>query len=330
MDELGQAWQRDGYVVLRGAAPTGALDAYPQELAAEREGLLVRIPGQDHVSLAAQLGAGQAAGAVDPYALSDAARALLLAPAVLELVTDAFYDGEPPLLFDAVEAAAGPPDDRRYRDATFTALAEAPETLVTVVVATGQAAVAVLPGSQTRAPPPFPGPSPHPNRERDGDAALQRHRDELAAGLADAPAAALELDRGDVVLWAAGLVHEPVTGAALIGHLSPPRVKPGWFASRPERARHAVYAEGAAWIASQHYDLVDALEPAEEPAGTEDGAELDRIEDALREHAAELAYEPGPPPPPPPAGEPSQQGRRSGGIVDSVRGLVGRRGRRGR
>jgi hypothetical protein len=329
MDDLRQAWDRDGYVVLRGAAPADATAAYATEIADAREGLLVRAPGDDQVSLATQ--AAGAAGAVDPYALSDAARALLLSPPLTAFLTEV-YDGEAPLLFDATETGAGAPDDGPYRDATFVALAARPETLTTIAVATGEgAAVTIFPGSQSLPTTPFSGRYRHVNPERDGDAALRRHRDELAAGLAGAQGDTITLDPGDVLVWSADLVHQPPTGPALIAHLCPADVQPGWFAYRPERARHAAIDDGRAWIATQHYDLLDAVTAEQAPTPTldaDDEAGLTRVEDALREHDQELATEPQPgtPTQPPPAPAP-----RRGGLVDSVRGMLSRRGRgRGR
>jgi hypothetical protein len=330
MDELRQAWERDGYVVLREAAPRAALAAYAEDRERLGDAVLVRPPGDEPVSLPSQLSG--AAGAVDPYAVSDAARELLLAPAVTDLLT-ALYDGTPPLLFDAAETAAGAPDEGPYRDATFTALASAPERLVTIAVATSDAAVVVFPGSHRIATAPFSGRHRHFNPERDGDAALQRHRDELTAALGQHAATdTITLSAGDVVVWAADLVHRPVTGAALVAHLAPCDVQPGWFTYRQERARHAPYRDGAAFIASQHYDLVDAVTPEQPPAG-EDPEEIKRVEEALREHDEELAIEPTPNPATPatpsePAPDAPASGRR-GGFLGSVRGIMGRRGRGG-
>jgi hypothetical protein len=324
MDELREAWDKEGYVVLRGAAPADAFAAYPDELAAARDGLLVRVPGEDHVSLATRHGPDEPAGAIDPYAIVAAARALLLSPALVELLT-AIYDGDAPLLFDAAETSAGAPDAGPYRDATFTALADAPQTLVTIAVALGDAALTLHPGSEHIDTTTFSGRYRAFNPERDGDAALQRHRDELAAALGD-ETETITLQPRDAIAWSAGLVHLPVSGAALVAHLCPGSVQPAWFAYRPERARHAPFAGGAAWLASQHYDLVDALAPADPPAGVEDEEELERVEEALRDHDEDLAYEPGPPPPQSPAGQPASA-RRAGGLVDSVRGLLHRRGR---
>ncbi|MCW2983647.1 MAG: hypothetical protein JWR63_1217 [Conexibacter sp.] len=325
MDDLRQAWDRDGYVALRGAAPTDAPSAYAEQIADARAGLLVRAPGDDQVSLATQ--APEHAGAVDPYALSDAARALLLAEPLTAFLTGVFGD-DAPLLFDATEATGGAPDDGPYRDATFVALTAEPETLVTLAVAIGDgAAVTVFPGSQRIATTPFSGRYRHFNPERDGDAALQRHRDELATHLADAASDTITLEPGDIVVWTADLVHRPPTGPALIAHLCPARVQPGWFAYRPERARHAAHDAGRAWIATQYYDLVDAVtaELAPTPVSdAEDEAELTRVEDAMREHDQDLATEPQPgtQDPASPAAP-----RRGGGLVDSVRGMLNRRGR---
>jgi Phytanoyl-CoA dioxygenase (PhyH) len=328
MDELRQAWERDGYVVLREAAPRAALAAYAEDRERLGDGVLVRAPGDERVSLPSQV--SDAAGAVDPYAVSEAARELLLAPAVTDLLTGALYDGTPPLLFDAAETAAGAPDEGPYRDATFTALASAPERLATIAVATGDAALVVFPGSHRIATAPFSGRYRHFNPERDGEAALRRHRDELTAALGqDAATDTITLSAGDVVVWAADLFHRPVSGAALVGHLAPCDVQPGWFAYRQERARQAPYRDGAAFIASQHYDLVDAITPEQPPAG-EDPEEIERVEEALREHDQELAVEPPPNPATPsePAPDAPASGRR-GGFLGSVRGIMGRRGRGG-
>lgn len=313
------AFAPDGYVLLPEAAPQDARNAYPAALDAARDGLLVRRPGEPHVELASAAPGG---GPVDPYAIVDPARALLLPPPLVDLLTRAY--GEKPLLFDALGTAAGAPEpDGPYRDATFTALAGRPETLVIVVVALGETTIDVFPGSQQIATTPFSGRYPAFNPERDGDAALDRHRDELRDSLGDAEPKTITLNPGDVLAWTAGLVHTAPRGDALVAHLCPEHVEPGWFAYRPERARHALAADGTACLTSQHYDLVDAYdpEPAAEPgAGTpEDERELERVEAALREHDAENA-----PPPVAPHAEP----RRHGGLVDSVRGILGRRGRR--
>jgi hypothetical protein len=322
MDDLRQAWERDGYVVLRGAAPTEQITAYAHELAAARDGLLVRSPGDEHVSLATtvQPSDDRPTGAVDPYALSAAARALLLPPDLVRFLTRDVFGDDAPLLFDAVEAGAGQPDDGPFRDATYVALATEPETLVTTIIALDAGAeLTLFPGSQQIPTAPFSDRYRHHNPERDGDAALLHHRDELLAALGQDPASdTIALSPGDAVLWSADLVHAPVTGSALIAHLCPVRVRPSWFIYRPERARHAAHTNRTAWIATQHYDLVDADAPGEPPMDVQDEPGLERVEQALREHDESSASQP------PPAG-----GRRGGGLVDSVRGLMNRRGRSG-
>lgn len=325
MDDLRQAWEQDGYVVLRGVAPTDQTAAYAHELAANRDGLLVRGPGDEHVSLATSTNqsSDERPGAVDPYALSPTARALLLPPDLVRFLTRDVFANDAPLLFDAVETETGPPDDGPYRDATYVALATEPHTLVTATIALDAGVeLTLLPGSQQLATTPFSGRYRHYNPERDGNAALQRHRDEITAALGEGSASnTITLNPGDALLWSADLIHAPVTGRALIGHLCPVRVQPSWFTYRPERARHAVHAGGTAWIATQHYDLLDAITPEDAPVGAQhDEPELERVEQALREHDEGTA----PQPPTTPV-----SGRRAGGLVDSVRGLMNRRGRNG-
>jgi hypothetical protein len=317
MDDLRQAWERDGYAVLRGAAPADQIAVYAQELSDARDGLLVRGPGEEQVSLAATSDDG-ATGAVDPYALSAAARALLLPADLVRFLARDVFGGDAPLLFDAVEASAGAPDDGPFRDATYVALATEPETLVTATIALGAGAeLTLFPGSQQIPTAPFSGRYRHHNPERDGDAALQHHRDELAAALAQEPASdTITLNPGDAVLWSADLVHTPVTGPALIAHMCPVRVRPSWFTYRPERARHATHAAGTAYVATQHYDLVDAGAPEEPTIDLQDEPERERVEEALRAHDDDNAPLP-----------PSAAGRRGGGLVGSVRGLMSRRGR---
>jgi hypothetical protein len=303
---------RDGYVVLRGAAPQEAIDAYARERVELRDGLLVREPGADHVSLATQ--SSPDAAAVDPYALSVGARALLLSEPLTTLLHERF--GEAPLLFDATESGDAAPQDP-YRDATFVALATEPETLTTAAVALGDdVTITVFPGSQAIATTPFSGRYRHHNAERDGDGALTRHHDELRSALGEPDT--ITLQRGDVLVWSADLVHGPVAGPALVAHLSPARVAPGWFAYRPERARYADH-HGRAQIATQHYDLLDAVTRVEDEQAPPEESAFERIEDALREHDDDQATEQTPPA----AGTP----RRAGGLVDSVRGMLGRRGR---
>jgi hypothetical protein len=320
-----QLWERDGYLVLRGAAPAEAVSAYAGELRDLRDGLLVRAPGDEHASLAAHAEPGEA-GAIDPYAISDAARAVLLPEPVISALT-ALYDGDAPLLFDAAEALAGAPDPGPYRDATYVAVSD-PRALVTLAVALGDSIdITVFPGSQRIATTPFSGRYHHFNPERDGDAALERHRAEMATALEGAEAApvTLGLAPGDVVLWHADLIHRPMAGDALVAHLCPLGAQPSWFAYRPERARCA--AVGAAWIATQHYDLVDAVQrDPSEPVAPQDDAETEReietVEEAMRAHDDRPPDAPAAPAPALPPG------RRAGGLLDTVRGIMGRRGRR--
>lgn len=298
-----------GYELLRGAVEAAAIDAYTRERAEAMDGLLVREHGAEHVELASQ--AHGEAGAIDPYAVSPAARAVLLPPAITDVLTARFAD-TPPLLFDAAETAAAAPEDGPYRDATYTALATEPETLVTLVVALGETHLDVYPGSQQIETTLFSGRYHHVNPERDGDEALTQHRAELTTQLGEAET--LALNAGDALLLAAGTVHRPVQGAALVAHACPTTIAPSWFAYRPERARHASIDDGRAWIASQHYDLVDAIAPEHTPRRDE----LEQVEEALREHDRELATEPQPG---------TSETRRAGGLVDSVRGILGRRRR---
>jgi hypothetical protein len=304
-----------GYQVVTGAATAEAIAAYARERAEAWEALLVREGGTGFVELASRA-QGQA-GAVDPYAVLPAARAILLAEPITTALTERFA-GEAPLLFDAAETAAAAPEDGPYRDATYTALASAPETLVTLVVALGEAGVIVHPGSQAIATTPFSGRYPHFNPERDGEDAIARHRGELTAALGDGERATLS--PGDALILAAGTVHRAPEGATLTAHVCPKHVDPGWFAYRPERARYAKLDDGRACIASQHYDLVDAIEPERDP----DPDAIEQVEEALREHDRELATDP-----PPGDGAGGGGPRRGGGLVDSVRGILGRRGRGG-
>lgn len=307
------AFAPDGYVLLPQAAPSDALAAYPDALDAARDGLLVRRPDAPQVELA---GSAPGAPPVDPYAIVEPARTILLAPALVDLLTRAY--GDKPLLFDA---SGGAPDAGPYRDATYTALATEPETLVTIAVALADGVtIDVFPGSQTIATTPFSGRYPAFNPERDGDAALDRHRDELTQQLEGRDPNTITLNPGDILAWTAGLVHTAPRGDALVAHLCPDRVQPAWFTYRPERARHAAAAGGAACLTTQHYDLVDAYDPEPpdaDPTPAEDERGLERVEAALREHDAEDA--------PPP--EAPHAVRRQGGLVDSVRGLLGRRGK---
>jgi hypothetical protein len=302
--------ENTGYQVLTGAVTPEAIEAYARGRASAIDGLLARERGGAQVELAS--GASGEAGVVDPYAIVPEARAVLLPEAVTTALTERF-GGEAPLLFDAAETAAAVLEEGPYRDATYVALADEPQTLVTLVVALGDASAEVFPGSQDIETTSFSGRYRHFNPERDGDDAIARHREELASRLGEGEGVALSA--GDILLLAADTVHRPVEGPALVAHACPARVHPGWFAYRPERARHASVDDGRAWLASQHYDLVDALAPEQAPA--ED--EIAQVEEALREHDRELATDP------PPTGAES---RRSGGLVDSVRGILGRRGRR--
>jgi hypothetical protein len=300
-----------GYELLRGAVGAEAIEAYARARAEAGDGLLVREGAGGQVELASR--AQGEAGAVDPYAILDAARAVLLPTAVTDALGATY--GEAPLLFDAAETAAAAPEPGPYRDATYTALAREPQTLVTLVVALGETSMEVYAGSQHIEATPFSGRYAHFNPERDGEDAIVRHRKELTSQLGDAES--LTLNAGDVLLLAANTVHRPVDGPALVGHACPTRVDPGWFAYRPERARHASVDDGRAWLASQHYDLVDAVEPERAP----DDDEIEQVEEALRDHDRELATEPQP-------GASTPGARRSGGLVDSVRGILGRRGGR--
>jgi hypothetical protein len=345
MDHPRDPFEQDGFLVLFGAAPADAIAAYAEELPGLRDGLLVRAPGDEHPSLAAQAQPG-VAGAIDPYAISPAARAVLVPDAVVATLTS-LYGGDAPLLFDAAETEAGAPDDGAYRDATYTAVARQPESLITAVVALADDVnVVVYPGSQGIATMPFSGRYRHFNAERDGDAALARHREELAEAVRESARETITLAAGDVLLVHADLIHEAPRGHGLVAHLCPARVTPAWFAYRPERARHA--AVGAAWIATQHYDLVDAVEPERGPqpdagpeaqpaaeAEPEPEPELELVTEAMREHDEDARAEDAPgseaspvtQPPPGQRDEPGGGPPRRRGLVKTVRGFI-RRGNR--
>jgi hypothetical protein len=310
----------DGYQVLTQAVAPELLAAYAQQRAAALDGLLARRRDVQRVELLTQVPDGEAAGAIDPYAIVDAARRLLLNAPVLDLLTTTF-EGAPPLVYAAAETTASAPADEPgpYRDATYTALADSLDRLIVVAVALGEDDVTFTfhPGSQHLTTTPFSGRYRAYNAERDGEAALQRHRDEIAAGIGDAET--ITLRPGDALVWTGDLVHDALTGPALVAHVCSSRTTPAWFAYRRERARHAEYGDGAAWLTTQHYDLVDAIQPdaeREPPTGVEDEAELRGVEHALREHDTDARIPP-----------PRSAGRRQGGIVDSVRGAFGRRRR---
>jgi hypothetical protein len=297
----------DGFAVLRGAAPTEALAAYDAELDAARDRLLVRGPDDPHPVLAVRHDVGPA-GAVDPYALAPAARALLLGESVVTFLADLL--GTAPLLIDAVETAAGAPDPGAYRDTTYVAASD-PEALTGLAVAQADdVTVTVYPGSQRLEPDLFSGRYHHHNPERDGADALAAHRERLAAALADGfVRTELTLAAGDVLIWRGALAHEAVAGRALVAHVLPAHAQPGWFTYRPQRTGRAPY--GAAWLASQHYDLegaTDAPPPAPAPA---EAPELEQVQEALERHDA----------------APGDAPARRGGLVGTVRGLMGRRGR---
>jgi hypothetical protein len=319
VEPMPDAWDQDGFVVLAGAAPPEALEAYRPELQAAGDRLLVRAPGDDGPALAARTEG--TAGAVDPYAVSGAARELLLAPATVAAITELLRSA--PLLLDAVETAAGAPDPGPYRDSTYVALAD-PDTLVGAVVALGETSVACFPGSHRLEVEPFSGRYRHFNSERDGDPALDDHRRRLTGALAEAHVErrVVTLAPGDVLLWRADLVHEAPEGDALVAHLAAESTQPGWFTYRPQRAARA--AHGDAWMTSQHYDLDDAeavATPAPPPDTDPDlvvnEEQLERVERELERHDAAQSGEPQRPPL-----------RRGGGLADTVRGLMGRRPRR--
>jgi hypothetical protein len=288
-------WPEDGYEVLQDAAPADAVARYAAERDAARDWLLMRVPGDEHPSPAGPDGAG----VVDPHAVVPAARDLLLGPAVAAALTQRL--GAAPLLLDSAEATAGAPATSWHRAATFVALADDDAPLVVVVAALGAVELAVRPGSQRVATARFSGRYRAVNPERDGPDAVARHHDELAAAVEHLAPVTVALVAGDVALLHGDLVHEPVRGPALVGHASPEHVPPRWFAYRPERARRA--AHGGAWLTSRFYDLDDAAPAAEAQAASD--VDVDRVQDQLPSL--------GPPP------------RRSGGLVGTVRGLMGRR-----
>lgn len=310
---MAQGWHQDGFEILGDVTAEAALGAYDGELEAARDRLLVRSPGDEHPALAVRHERAPA-GAIDPYAVSAAARELLLGRRLAEALRERL-GGAAPLLIGAVETAAGPFDDAPHRDTTYVA-ASAPEALLGLVVAqAGDVSVAIYPGSQALAVELFSGRYHHHNVERDGAGALAAHRDRLAQALAEGGCERRELTlaAGEVLVFSGLLVHEPVAGRALVGHALPAHAQPGWFAYRPQRSGRAPY--GPAWLASQHYDLEGAgddrpaLPRALAPEVTETTLEL--TEEALERHDA------------PPGGEP----RRKGGIGGAVRGIIGRRGR---
>jgi hypothetical protein len=293
-------WDRDGYEVLRGAAAADAIARYGEQREAARERLRTRATGAQEVVL------GGEGGALDPHAEVPAALELLLAGPVVERLRE--HLGGAPLLFDAAEAAAGAPDDGPHRDATYTGLDDPEAPLVTVVVALGETAIAVHPGSPRLELPRFSGRFRHHNAERDGTAALDAHRSALLQGAGEPQDVALAA--GDVALLHGDLAHGPVRGEALVGHCCAVSAAPTWFAYRPQRAVRVPH--GGAWYASLHADLRDepgATEgvpgPAVAPAPPARAPDAERVQEHLQ-----------------------QPGRRAAGLVGRVRGVMGRRPQR--
>jgi len=311
---MDEGWDQDGYVVLAGAADAGRIAAYDAELEAARDRLLVRAPGDEYPSLAVR-NTAPVAGPIDPYAICSAARDVLLAPATVATLTEAL--GAAPMLIDAAETTAGAPDPGPYRDPTYVAVSD-PTALAGAVVALEPTAVTVYLGSHRLEPGLFSGRYRHFNPERDGEGALADHRARLTEQLAgaDAEPRRVELAPGDVLLWRGDLVHTAPEGRALVAHLVPEHAEPGWFTYRPQRARRA--PAGDAWIASQHYDLDggEAFEPRPGPS-------LEAVGEALQAHDAVQAQDPAQP-----QAGPAGAAPRRGGLVSSVRGLMGRRGQR--
>jgi hypothetical protein len=326
-------WIDEGYVVLRDATPAAAREALMEELPALHAELPVRRPGEPEPVLGSE---ATDAVALDLHAHSMFAREVLLATPIvdwLHLVLD-----DAPLLIGSIEDGCATPLGGLHRDPSLVAVSSPLELVGARAALRDGPALTVVAGSHRLPDQPFGG-TRHFNPERDGAAALRAHDEQLARAAQDAglAAVAITLSAGDVVLWAADLLHDDpslesgATPTALVAHYCPAGRTPRWFDTLPHRTRRLSHNGG--WLVSRHSELLDAPHAGSAPASEHvlpPVPPLEAVAERLHEHDADAATG-APDASSAPASAPQDPEPRStrpaGGFVSAVRGLMGRRSR---
>lgn len=267
--ELGGAikdFERDGYIILRNAAPVAALDAFEESITrAFREGhadLIAQDPGGASRPVTAGM-ERRKSRIVDSFVPLPAALDLLSSPRLVEFMRAVFDDT--PMLFQSISFDMGS-EQGLHQDTAYVVINRPMEMLACWIaledVQPGSGELQYMVGSHRLADYMFGGKRKHWNPVDDGHDVHNEwtgwiYSESAKRGLSTEKFMA---KRGDILIWHADLAHggSPIanpelTRKSLVGHYCPVSATPYYFEVTPKRAVRCENGEMA--YASWHYDL---------------------------------------------------------------------------
>jgi len=267
--ELLRDWVRNGYVVIRNAVPSTALDAFSRDVErAWREGderlKATKRPGEYHAMTPEFR--GMRLRVVDFYVYWPSALALMFADPIvhfLQLVFD-----RAPLAFQSLSFDEGS-EQFMHQDTAFVVVNRPLELAASWValedVEEGSGELMYFEGSHRLEDFVFGGARKHWDPERDSQTVLNEYAQSLTARAAERrlPLRRFRPSKGDALIWSADLVHggsqiaDPArTRRSLVTHYCPEDVDPHYFSYAPGHRRRGTH-KGCQY-SSQHYVLEEA------------------------------------------------------------------------
>lgn len=271
-DEAGliDHWIRKGYVILRNAVPAETCDELRQVIAEAWDRgdprLQIFPPGSSAPLPPTDDAPRDRMRAVDVYVSFDAARRILLSPAIVRFLTVIF--DRPPLLFQSLSFEKGS-EQGMHQDTAYV-VTSSPMELAAAWIAledirSGSGELMYYEGSHRTPEYYFSGEFKHWSPERDGPEQheewgrmLHGHAKELGFTYRT-----FLPKQGDALIWSADLAHggspakdRTATRRSLVGHYCPADVDPHYFSYLVHRRTTVPYED--AHFSSSHFDLEGA------------------------------------------------------------------------
>ena len=201
---------------------------------------------------------------VDLHVVDDLARQALFADQIVAFLMAVFE--EEPLLFQSLTFERGS-QQGFHQDTAYVVVSEPRQLAASWIaledVSPGSGELMYIPGSHRIPERLFSGIYKHWKPDRDGHEEHDRWARHIVQASQDMrlPVAKFLPKRGDVLIWAADLVHggSPVekqgsTRRSLVGHYCPASVRPNYFDFAPKRAKTKKAHNGVGSWASYHYE----------------------------------------------------------------------------
>lgn len=259
-------FERDGYTILRNAAPVAALDAFEEAISrAFREGhadLIAQDPGGASRPVTAGM-ERRKSRIVDSFVPLPAALDLLSSPRLVEFMRAVFDDT--PMLFQSISFDMGS-EQGLHQDTAYVVVNRPMEMLACWIaledVQPGSGELQYMVGSHRLGDFAFGKGRKHWNAAEDG---LDAHHAwfnwiQSEGAQRGMPTEKFLAKRGDILIWHADLAHggSPIadpelTRKSLVGHYCPVSATPYYFEVTPSRAVRRDRGDMA--YASWHYDL---------------------------------------------------------------------------